>query len=40
MLAQLVTREKRDFAMAAWSAYMPVGIMLMLLGAAAAHAPT
>ena len=31
MLAQLVTREKRDFAMAAWSAYMPTGIMLMLL---------
>ena len=31
MLAQLVTREKRDFVMAAWSAYMPIGIMLMLL---------
>jgi MFS family permease len=31
MLARLVTREKRDFVMAAWSAYMPIGIMLMLL---------
>src|SRR5947207_9393238 len=31
MLAQLVSREKRDFVMAAWSAYMPIGIMLMLL---------
>ena len=31
MLAQLVAREKRDFVMAAWSAYMPIGIMLMLL---------
>jgi MFS family permease len=31
MLAQLVTRAKRDFVMAAWSAYMPIGIMLMLL---------
>ena len=31
MLAQLITREKRDFVMAAWSAYMPIGIMLMLL---------
>jgi MFS family permease len=31
MLAQLVTRGKRDFVMAAWSAYMPIGIMLMLL---------
>jgi MFS family permease len=31
VLAQLVTREKRDFVMAAWSAYMPIGIMLMLL---------
>jgi DHA1 family inner membrane transport protein len=31
MLAQLVTRVKRDFVMAAWSAYMPFGIMLMLL---------
>ncbi len=30
MLAQLVTREERDFVMAAWSAYMPTGIMLML----------
>ncbi|MPZ39227.1 MAG: MFS transporter [Rhizobiales bacterium] len=33
MLAQLVAREKRDFVMAAWSAYMPIGIMLMLLAA-------
>jgi len=31
MLAQLVRREKRDFVMAVWSAYMPIGIMLMLL---------
>jgi MFS family permease len=31
MLAQTATREKRDFVMAAWSAYMPIGIMLMLL---------
>jgi predicted MFS family arabinose efflux permease len=31
MLAQRVTREKRDFVMAVWSAYMPIGIMLMLL---------
>jgi len=31
MLAQLVSREKRDFVMAGWSAYMPIGIMLMLL---------
>jgi predicted MFS family arabinose efflux permease len=31
MLAQLVRREKRDFVMAAWSAYMPIGITLMLL---------
>ena len=31
MLVQLVAREKRDFVMAAWSAYMPIGIMLMLL---------
>ena len=33
MLARLVTREARDFVMAAWSAYMPIGIMLMLLAA-------
>jgi predicted MFS family arabinose efflux permease len=32
-LARLVTREARDFVMAAWSAYMPIGIMLMLLAA-------
>jgi MFS family permease len=31
MLAQLVSGERRDFVMAAWSAYMPIGIMLMLL---------
>ena len=31
VLAQLVTREKRDVVMAAWSAYMPIGIMLTLL---------
>jgi MFS family permease len=31
MLTQVVTRQKRDFVMAAWSAYMPTGIMLMLL---------
>jgi MFS family permease len=31
MLARIVTREQRDFVMAAWSAYMPTGIMLMLL---------
>jgi MFS transporter, DHA1 family, inner membrane transport protein len=31
VLAHLVTHEKRDFVMAAWSAYMPIGIMLMLL---------
>jgi MFS transporter, DHA1 family, inner membrane transport protein len=30
-LAQLIRREQRDFVMAAWSAYMPVGVMLMLL---------
>ena len=30
MLAQRVTSEKRDFVMAVWSAYMPIGIMLML----------
>jgi predicted MFS family arabinose efflux permease len=33
MLARLVPREARDFVMAGWSAYMPVGIMLMLLAA-------
>jgi MFS transporter, DHA1 family, inner membrane transport protein len=31
MLAQLVPRDARDFVMAIWSAYMPAGIMLMLL---------
>jgi predicted MFS family arabinose efflux permease len=31
MLARIVEREKRDFVMAAWSAYMPAGITLMLL---------
>jgi MFS transporter, DHA1 family, inner membrane transport protein len=31
MLAQLVPRAARDFVMAIWSAYMPAGIMLMLL---------
>jgi predicted MFS family arabinose efflux permease len=30
MLAQLARREVRDTVMAAWSAYMPAGIMLML----------
>jgi predicted MFS family arabinose efflux permease len=30
MLAQVVTRDERDFVMAVWSAYMPAGIMLML----------
>jgi MFS transporter, DHA1 family, inner membrane transport protein len=30
VLAEVVTRERRDFVMAAWSAYMPAGIMLML----------
>jgi predicted MFS family arabinose efflux permease len=33
MLARLVVRDARDFVMAAWSAYMPIGIMLMLLAA-------
>jgi len=33
MLASLGLREARDFVMAAWSAYMPIGIMLMLLAA-------
>ena len=31
MLAQVVIRARRDFVMAVWSAYMPAGIMLMLL---------
>jgi predicted MFS family arabinose efflux permease len=30
MLAAIATRERRDFVMAVWSAYMPAGIMLML----------
>jgi DHA1 family inner membrane transport protein len=30
MLAEVVTRARRDFVMAVWSAYMPAGIMLML----------
>jgi MFS transporter, DHA1 family, inner membrane transport protein len=30
MLAQLVPRDARDFVMAIWTAYMPIGIMLML----------
>jgi MFS family permease len=29
--ARIVTRGERDFVMAVWSAYMPAGIMLMLL---------
>jgi MFS transporter, DHA1 family, inner membrane transport protein len=33
MLARLITRKARDFVMAAWSAYMPIGMMLMLLAA-------
>jgi predicted MFS family arabinose efflux permease/uncharacterized protein YjiS (DUF1127 family) len=33
MLAQVVTHDERDFVMAAWSAYMPAGIMLMLFAA-------
>jgi MFS transporter, DHA1 family, inner membrane transport protein len=32
-LAQLVPRDRRDFVMAVWSAYMPAGIMLMLFAA-------
>jgi MFS family permease len=32
-LAHAVALERRDFVMAAWSAYMPIGIMLMLLAA-------
>jgi MFS transporter, DHA1 family, inner membrane transport protein len=31
MLVRIVTGEERDFVMAMWSAYMPAGIMLMLL---------
>jgi MFS transporter, DHA1 family, inner membrane transport protein len=31
MLARIVTGDERDFVMAMWSAYMPAGIMLMLL---------
>jgi len=31
ILARVVTRATRDFVMAAWSVYMPTGIMLMLL---------
>jgi MFS transporter, DHA1 family, inner membrane transport protein len=31
VLAMTVDREKRDFVMALWSAYMPAGIALMLL---------
>ena len=30
-LARVVDENRRDFVMAAWSAYMPTGIMLMLL---------
>jgi predicted MFS family arabinose efflux permease len=33
MLAQLVPRDRRDFVMAVWSAYMPAGIMLTLFAA-------
>lgn len=33
MLAQLIRPGMRDTVMAVWSAYMPAGIMLMLLGA-------
>lgn len=33
MLARLVLCEARDFVMAVWCAYMPTGIMLMLLAA-------
>lgn len=33
MLARLVRRDARDFVMAAWSMYMPTGIMLMLFAA-------
>jgi len=31
MLSSIVARDDRDFVMAVWSAYMPTGIMLMLL---------
>jgi len=31
MLSRIVARKDRDFVMAVWSAYMPTGIMLMLL---------
>jgi MFS transporter, DHA1 family, inner membrane transport protein len=31
LLATMVDRERRDFVMAVWSAYMPAGIALMLL---------
>jgi MFS transporter, DHA1 family, inner membrane transport protein len=31
MLARIVTGDERDFVMAMWSAYMPAGIMVMLL---------
>jgi MFS transporter, DHA1 family, inner membrane transport protein len=31
MLARIVTGDERDFVMTMWSAYMPAGIMLMLL---------
>jgi len=33
ILARLVPGDARDFVMAAWSAYMPAGIMLMLFAA-------
>src|SRR5262249_37764295 len=33
MLAQIATRERRDFVRAVGSAYMPAGIMIMLLAA-------
>ena len=33
ILAHIVDRDERDFLMALWSAYMPAGIMLMLLTA-------
>lgn len=33
MLARLVRRDARDFVMAAWSAYMPTGIMLTFFAA-------
>lgn len=31
MLARIIEEKSRNFVMAAWSAYMPAGIMLMLL---------